>query len=151
MSPTSPPPDANTPVAPLRQMVQTAAALGLAERLATGAREVGELAAECGTDPKALARLLQGLASLGLVAQTGPRRFAPTPMAELMRRDRSTAMRLFVRRRGEEHSRSWDERLDGVRSGESAFRDRHGCTVLAWSQRAAHSPSASIGINQVPT
>ena len=151
MSPTPPPPDASTPVAPLRQIVQTAAALGLAERLAIGEREVEELAAECGTDPRALVRLLQGMASLGLVAKTGPRRFAPTPMATLLRREPPAAMRRFVRRRGEEHNRSWDERLDGVRSGESAFRDRHGCTVLAWSQRAAQSPSASIGINQVPT
>jgi hypothetical protein len=114
------------------QMIHVAAELGLADRLAAGEREVEELAAECGADADSLFRLLRGLASLGLFAETAPRRFALTPMAELLRGDHPGSLRQFARMLGDEHYQSWDDLLHCVRTGESAFRHRHGCTVFAW-------------------
>lgn len=146
------------------QMIHGAAELGLADQLASGAREVEELAAACGADPDSLVRLLRGLASLGVFEETAPRRFALTPMAALLRGDHPGSLRQFVRRLGEEQPQSWDDQLHCVRNGARAFRHRHGCSVFEWSRvRPAAAPgggrrkrfppslSVSIGSSQVPT
>jgi len=69
------------------QMIHVAAELALADHLAPGELDVEELAQVCGANPDALFRLLRGLASLGLFCETSPRRFALTPLAELLRSD----------------------------------------------------------------
>lgn len=125
----------------LRQMLEGAASLGLAERLAGGPQEVGELAEACGADADALLRLLRGLASLGLLEESAPRRFTPTPMAALLRRDHPGGRPQFVRPLGEEHRQLWETGLPSLRHGETAFRDRHGCSVLEWCRR--HPQGAS--------
>jgi hypothetical protein len=117
------------------QMIHVAAELGLADALAGGEREVAELAAACGADPDALFRLLRGLASLGIFQETQPRRFALTPLAELLRSDHPSSLRQFARMLGDEHYLSWNDLLHSVRTGENAFRHRHGCSVFAWYQQ----------------
>ncbi|MEB3256488.1 MAG: hypothetical protein VKJ05_08890 [Synechococcaceae cyanobacterium] len=119
----------------VRQMVEGATALGLVERLAGGPREVGELATACGAQTDSLLRLLRGLASLGLLEETAPRRFAPTPMAGLLRSNHPGARREFVRLLGEDHQQRWEMGLRCVRRGVNAFRDRHGCSVFEWCRR----------------
>ncbi|MFN9635858.1 MAG: methyltransferase [Synechococcaceae cyanobacterium] len=157
MSATPPPPASSSPAKPatpaeqliamasgawVTQMIHVAAELGLADRLAAGEREVGDLAGECGADPDSLFRLLRGLASLGVFEETAPRRFSITPMADLLRGDHPGSLRQFARMVGEEHYQGWDDLLHCVRTGESAFRHQHGCTVFEWYRR--HPVRAAI-------
>jgi hypothetical protein len=116
------------------QMIHVAAELGLADQLAAGEREVADLASACGADPDSLFRLLRGLASLGIFAETGPRRFGLTPLAELLRSDHPHSLRQFARMLGDEQYLSWDDLLHSVRTGESAFRHRYGQGIFAWYQ-----------------
>jgi hypothetical protein len=120
------------------QMIHVAAELALADALADGDRDVNDLAESCGAQPDALFRLLRGLASLGVFSEISPRRFALTPLAELLRSDHPQSLRQFARMLGEEHYLSWSDLLGSVRSGESAFRRRYGQSVFAWYQ---HNPT----------
>jgi len=117
------------------QMIHVAAELGLADALAAGEQDCDALAAGCGADADALFRLLRGLASLGIFQETGPRRFALTPLAELLRSDHPQSLRQFARMLGEEHYVSWSDLLHSVRTGESAFHHRYGCSVFEWYER----------------
>ncbi|MFM7313516.1 MAG: methyltransferase, partial [Cyanobium sp.] len=114
------------------QMIHVAAELGVADQLANGERDCMELASACGADADSLFRLLRGLASLGLFQETAPRRFALTPLAELLRSDHPRSLRQFARMLGEEHYLSWNELLHSVRTGENAFRHGHGMSVFEW-------------------
>lgn len=117
------------------QMIHVAAELGLADQLSGGERDVQDLAQTCGADADSLFRLLRGLASLGIFQETTPRRFALTPLAELLRDDHPQSLRQFARMLGEEHYISWADLLRSVRSGENAFQHRYGCSVFAWYQQ----------------
>ena len=117
------------------QMLHVAAELGLADALAAGEREVADLAQTCGANDEALFRLLRGLASLGVFSETGPRRFALTPLAELLRADHPRSLRNFARMLGDEHYLSWNDLLHSVRTGENAFRHRTGQSVFAWYEQ----------------
>lgn len=117
------------------QMIHVAAELGVADELSDSGRDVGELAQACGVDAESLFRLLRGLASLGIFEETAPRRFALTPLAELLRNDHPQSLRQFARMLGEEHYLSWADLLHSVRSGDNAFRHRHGMSVFEWYQQ----------------
>ena len=118
------------------QMIHVAAELGLADQLSgDDARDVEALAQACGAEADSLFRLLRGLASLGIFQETAPRRFALTPLAELLRGDHPQSLRQFARMLGEEHYLSWADLVHSVRTGENAFRHRHGCSVFEWYQR----------------
>jgi hypothetical protein len=61
--------------------------LDVADHLAAGPRDVADLARTTGANEDALFRILRLLASLGVFEETGPRRFALTPAAALLRKD----------------------------------------------------------------
>ena len=111
-------------------MMHGAAAWNLADALADGERDGAALAQSCGADPEALFRLLRNLASLGLLPETRPRHFSLTPLTELLRSDHPQSLRPFARLLGDEHL-SWNNLLHSVRSGEKAFRHRHGRPLRA--------------------
>jgi hypothetical protein len=117
------------------QMIHVGAELGLADQLVGGERDCEALALACGAEADTLFRLLRGLASLGIFEETAPRRFALTPLAELLRSDHPQSLRQFARMLGEEHYLSWADLLHSVRTGENAFHHRHGCSVFAWYQQ----------------
>lgn len=124
----------------MTQMIHVAAELGVADALAAGERDVADLAQTCDANEDALFRLLRGLASLGVFIETGPRRFALTPMAELFCAKHPQSLRNFARMLGDEHYLSWNELLHSVRTGEGAFRHRTGQSVFAWYQRRSKKP-----------
>ncbi|MFM9100542.1 MAG: methyltransferase, partial [Cyanobium sp.] len=49
--------------------------------------------------------------------------------------DHPQSLRQFARMLGAEHYLSWDDLLHSLRTGENAFRHRHGCSVFAWYER----------------
>jgi len=117
------------------QMIHVAAELAIADQLAAAGPaglSAEELAAACDADGDALFRLLRGLASLGMFAETEPHRFVLTPLAELLRSDHPGSQRQFARMLGGEHYEAWSDLLHSVRSGESAFQHHFGEPVFPW-------------------
>jgi hypothetical protein len=99
------------------QAVGTFAELGLADRLATGAKSARDLAAAVGTDADATFRLLRLLATVGVVAQDDTR-FTLTPLGETLRKDVPGSMRDMARAQTMPgHWLPWGRLTDAVRTG----------------------------------
>src|SRR5262245_48482598 len=96
------------------QALYVAAKLGIADRLAAGAKSATDLAADCGVQPTALYRLLRALASCGVFAEIEGERFALTPLAEPLRTDHPESKRAMAVMMGEEQYRAWGELLYSV-------------------------------------
>ena len=117
------------------QMISVAAELGLADLLADGPRPVEELAADSGADPTALYRLLRGLASLGIFAETEPRTFTLTPLAGPLRTDVDGSMRWLAQEvGGKTRLLAYSELAHSVRTGKPAFDRAHGISMWAYLQ-----------------
>jgi hypothetical protein len=78
------------------QACAVAARLGIADRLAAGARASDELAREVGANPDALYRLLRCCASVGVFAEQADRRFVLTPVGETLRSGGPGSLRDFL-------------------------------------------------------
>jgi O-methyltransferase domain/Dimerisation domain len=127
----------------LTQALYVAAKLGVADILADGPRAVAELAAETGTHERSLYRLLRSLASNGVFREAGPKVFALTPLAELLRADAPGSMRSGVIFVGEEwHYRVWSNMEYSVRTGRPAWGQTHGAEVFEYF--AANPAQAEI-------
>lgn len=103
------------------QMLYVAAKLDLAGHLKSGPQTSDHLARETGTHPRALYRLLRGLASLGVFAEGEPKVFSLTPAAEALLDDAPGSQRAMALMTGEEHYLSWSELLYSVRTGKTGF------------------------------
>jgi orsellinic acid C2-O-methyltransferase len=125
------------------QVVHVAAELGVADLLADGAQTAEALAQQSGTHAPSLHRLLRALASLGLLDEVEPGRFALTALGAQLR----TAVPGSLRNRallfgGERHWRSWGELLRSVRTGETAMQHLYG--MGGFEYLAAHPQQAAI-------
>ncbi len=69
------------------QVVIVLARLGVADALADGSRDVGDVATAVGADPEALLRLLRAAATLGVLAEAGGDRYGLTELGESLRSD----------------------------------------------------------------
>lgn len=120
--------------------VGVAAELGLAERLASGPRTAGELAAEVGAHAPSLRRLLRALVAIGVLIDDASGRYSITPFGEELRQDRLGPTARFF------HSdHSWQPwlRLDhSIMTGERAFDHVYG--MRNWDWYAAHPAEAAI-------
>ena len=145
-----------TPVALLRMMtgywvskaLNAAAELGVADLLRQGPRENDELAAACGAHPPTLYRLLRALASVGVFTEEEGRRFALTPLAELLRSDVPGSMRALARMYGAEQYRAWGDLVESVRTGGPAFDRVFGAPYFDYLGR---SPEAGAVFNEAMT
>jgi SAM-dependent methyltransferase len=110
--------------------VAAAARLGIADRLAGGAKSSDDLAAEIRAHAPSLARLLRALASLGLLRSDEHGRFALAPLGAYLRSDVPGSMlgmaQLFA---VEEHAAAWSTAAYSVASGEPAFEHLYGRTL----------------------
>ena len=75
------------------RMIHLAAQLGIADQLAGGPKDAMLLASNTATHPPSLYRLLRALASLGIVYEREPGRFALTPLGAQLRTDASGSLR----------------------------------------------------------
>lgn len=123
-------------------ILYAAAKLGLADRLADGARSAAELAGPTKTHAPTLHRLLRALASLGILTEHAERRFALTPLGEALRSGapgsaRSTLLAF--------HSpalwRSWEEIIYSLETGKTGFEKVHGMPMFDYL--AEHPEEAS--------
>ena len=127
----------------MSQAVYVAAKLGVADLLAEKPRSVAELAAATETNRHALYRVLRSLASAGIFAETDPKVFAMTPLAEPLRSDAPNSVRNGAIFMGEEwHWRVWGEMLYSVKTGKPAWGQVHGGEVFDYF--AANPAQAEI-------
>ena len=121
----------------LSKSICVAAQLGLADLLRDGPRTSDELADACAAHAQSLFRLLRGLASAGIFEEVEDRRFALTPLAELLRSDVPGSMRALAQMYGEEQYRAWGDALYSVRTGQSAFEHVYG---MSYFEHFAQNP-----------
>jgi hypothetical protein len=107
------------------QMLYVAAHLELADRLSKQPRPISELARETNTHEPSLYRLLRGLASVGVFAETEGRTFRLTEMAEYIRTDHPQSMRRAILMSGSTQH-YWSELLHSVTTGEIGFERNRG-------------------------
>ncbi|MEU5883436.1 methyltransferase [Spirillospora sp. NPDC047279] len=115
------------------QLLYAAAELRLADALADRTRPTGDLAAETGTRPEALRRLLRALTCLGVTTQEGPDEFALTEAGRRLRGDATDSVQglveLFC---GPEVWRSWGDLVETLRTGEPAWERVTGTTSFQY-------------------
>jgi len=118
----------------IAQAIGVAADLGIADLLANGPRSSGELAQATGSHPRAIYRLMRGLASVGVFTEVDPMRFALTPIAEVLRADAPASQRdRALQMCGDVQWRTWGQLGYSVRTGQPAFKLVHG--MDAWEYR----------------
>ena len=103
--------------------VALAAELGIADLLANGPRSSDEIAQATSTHPGSLYRLLRLLSAFGVFSEVEPRRFAQTPLSELLRSGTPGSMRAWMRMVG---LPAWGpmfaEAMHSVKTGEPSFK-----------------------------
>jgi hypothetical protein len=110
--------------------IYAAAELGIADLLSEGPKNIDQLAAESQTHAPSLYRMMRALASVGIFAETDPKHFKLTPMAELLKSGamRSTALMFNA----EWSDEAWLYFLDSIKTGATAFEKAHGMPVFEW-------------------
>ena len=108
------------------QCLYVMAELGIADLLSSGPKKAAELAAETRCDSDSLYRFLRGVASAGLLSESEHRRFALTPLSEILRSDHPHSVRSLALLGGHpSHWQAWGNLLDSVRSGRAAWNTTH--------------------------
>ena len=126
----------------ISQAIYAAAKFDLAGHLKDGPRSVDKLAEATSTNAAALYRLLRALASVGVFAEVGPRRFAMTPLAEPLRDDVPGSKRALAMMVGDEQFRSWAEIDDSIQTGRTVFERIFGKPIFDYLSE--HPDKASI-------
>lgn len=106
--------------------IALAAELGIADRLADGAKDVAALASPSGMDADALYRVLRTLCGLGIFVEQPGRVFANSPLSEVLRGDAPGSVRDLARWLG--HPLHWGVIGDldySVRTGQPALAKDH--------------------------
>ncbi|MFE3785756.1 methyltransferase, partial [Amycolatopsis sp. NPDC059090] len=125
------------------QALYVAARMKLADRLADGPAETGQLASECAADPALLGRLLRALAAAEVLEQRGPELFALAPMGHALRDGVPNSARNFVLTYlSPPVWNAWADLETTVRTGETAFDRVHG--MGAFDYCAAHPDVAAV-------
>ncbi|MFO0936536.1 MAG: methyltransferase [Gemmataceae bacterium] len=122
--------------------LSVAAKLRIADRISGNPKTVAELAAESGTHPPSLFRLLRALASVGVFAEEDGR-FRQTPLSEVLRSDVRGSMRAVADYCGADWSwRPWGQLLETVRTGKTAFDEVFG--EQAFEYLAKHPDESAV-------
>lgn len=112
------------------QAIYAAAKFGIADLLSERAKTVEELAAASGSKPELLYRLLRALASVGIFTEEAGRRFALTPLAELLRSDVQGSQRSLALMMGDDQYRAWGNLADTVQTGDNAYEKIFGKPIF---------------------
>lgn len=127
----------------ISQAIHAAAALGIADRIAEGARVSDEIADAAGADRGAVYRLLRALAAHGVLHEDEGRRFSLTAIGECLRSGAARSLAPYAVLVGQPYYwEAWGHLLHAVRTGENAFRAVHG--VSSWTYRQQHPDQNAI-------
>ncbi len=125
------------------RVIFVAAQLGVADLLAEGGQSVAALASRTRTHAPSLQRLLRALASLGVLDETEPGRFALTPLGAPLRTGVPGSVRNLALMFGSERSwKSWGDLLYSVQTGSSAAQHIYGMNGFEYF--AANPEQAAI-------
>lgn len=125
------------------KMLLAAAQLGLADRLAAGARNADELAAEMKLHARSLYRFMRTLAGMGILTEVSSHTFALTPLGEALKTDApGSARATILTLTGPICSRSFDRILYSLETGETGFEQAFGMGLFDYL--AEHPEEASI-------
>lgn len=123
------------------RLVHLAAVLKLPDLLAAGPRTAEELAPLTATQAATLYRVLRTLASLGLFTEDSARRFSLLPLGEALKFGTpSYAAALVIG--GELVSKSLDNFLSSVQTGDTGFSKAFGMPLFDWL--GAHQAEAAL-------
>jgi hypothetical protein len=123
----------------ISQAIYVAARLGIADLLKEGDLSVEQLAQSSATHPETLYRLLRGLASVGIFAETTEKQFTLTPLAAALQSGKGS-LRAMALHLGEKPSwQAWGELLHSVQTGETAFVKAHGSEVFPYYNEHSES------------
>jgi hypothetical protein len=124
------------------QAIYAAAKFGIADLLTDGSKSADELARATGTKSDLLYRLLRALASVGVFAEQEGKRFALTPLAELLRSDVAHSQRSMALMMGEDQYRAWGNLADTLLTGDNAYEKIVGKPIF--DHLAEHPEKARI-------
>jgi hypothetical protein len=132
--------------------VYVAAELRLADLLSGGPRDAAALAAETGTHPHALYRLLRALAATGVLEHCEDDRFGLTPLGATLRSDAPGSVRAGVMMFHQPMFwRSWEALRYSVETGRPALDHIFGAPVFeylaAHPEAAKHYDGGMTGLN----
>jgi hypothetical protein len=123
--------------------------LNIPDQLASGPKDVRELARATGANEDALYRILRLLVSVGIFAEDGPRRFALNPSAELLRKGAPGSLRgMAVFLPDPFHFRVYGELMHSVMTGQPAGDKALGMPVFEY---LAKHPDYSAVFNDAMT
>ena len=126
----------------ISQMLYAAAKLGLADHLAAKPMSAEDLAPAVGVQAEPLYRLLRALAGEGVFAEDAHRRFALTPMADLLRSDIAGSKQAMAIMLGEEHHAAWGQLIYSLQTGKPAFDHVYGKPIFDYL--ADHPEAARV-------
>jgi hypothetical protein len=110
-----------------------AAQLGVADLLASGPQDIATLAAHTGTHPPSLHRLLRALASLGVLTEAEPQRFALTRLGAALRRDApGAAWSTVLTLAGDWQWQAWSHFIASVTTGRTGLAAATGQELFAY-------------------
>lgn len=119
------------------------ASLRVADAFGEGPTAVDELAEKTGTRADPLYRTLRMLAAVGVFVELPDRRFALTPVSELLRSDHPQTMRPLVHWLMEPAAwRGWSDYEHSLRTGEPAFEKELGAPVFRYLKE--HPETAEV-------
>ncbi|MGH3480384.1 MAG: methyltransferase [Pseudonocardiaceae bacterium] len=125
------------------QAISVVARFGVADTLADGPRHVDEIAELVGAHGPALYRLLRVLSDVGVVAELENRRFALTPLGELLRSDVPDSLRGWATMFGMPfHRYPWTGLYETIQTGKSAFDRVHSAKLFDYL--AEHPEDAAV-------
>jgi hypothetical protein len=107
------------------QVIVAACRLKLPDLLADGPKTADELAAETGTLPGPLHRMLRGLAVSGVLVEMTDGKFGPTSLSDTFRSDKP-GLRNMTIMLSEEGYQAWGDLMYSLRTGESAYEHMYG-------------------------
>jgi hypothetical protein len=131
------------------QAIHAAVQFRIPDLLATGPKTAVELASECGAHAPTLDRLLRALTSLDMFRQTPDRRYANTPLTEILRTDQTQSLSAVARFLPAPYLWAAMGGLpESVRTGEPAFNRAFGQSFFDY---LASHPQEAAAFNQVMT
>ena len=128
------------------QLIYVAAKLGIADLLKDGSKSIDELASKVGAHPRALYRVLRALASIGIFAEVGDRKFELTALGEPLQDRVPGSVRASAIMNGDEWRwKPWGDLLNCVKTGDTPFNRVFG--MRPWEYRAKNA-EASTNFNE---
>lgn len=113
------------------QAVYAAARLGLADLVAEGVGDIGELAEKTGTHPDGLYRLVRALASVEIFEEDRPRHFVTTPLSQCLQTDAEDSVKGLALFYGSAVYQAYGRLVDSVRTGRPSFDEVYGKNLWA--------------------